>query len=539
MNILLINGSPKGKKSNTYRLASAFKEGLLSRIGYNSKVEELLLNQMEIKPCLGCFSCWNKTPGSCVIHDDMKTVIEKLLWADITIWSFPLYYFGVPGPLKMLIDRQLPMVLPFMVKDSETGSHPSRYDMSGKRHVLVSTCGFYTTHGNYESVRLMFDHVLGKDHYETIFCSQGELFRVPELAKRTDEYLGWVKQAGAEYADGKITDQTRTELDALLFAKETFEAMADASWGVEKETGAVVDESFTFTKQMAALYNKASYSGKDIIVEMYYTDLDKRYQLVLSAQGAEVIDNDFRPYTTRIETPYTVWKDIACGKISGEEALMQQKYKVQGDFSLMMHWDTYFGETGSAADPSTPSKGSPASKTNMLIMLVPWIVFWVAASIETITGSMVSVAVCAMMPLVFYRDKKTRYDVLSIAAVSLFGLALIAGSDPIIILPLSYLCFGLMWLLSCLTPIPLSAHYSANDYNGEKAFGNPLFIKTNAILTAMWGILYVITAIMTYVIIQTELASYLAIINNILPIFMGVFTAWFQKWYPQKVARGK
>ena len=30
----------------------------------------------------------------------MKDVINKLLWADITIWSFPLYYFNIPSKLK-------------------------------------------------------------------------------------------------------------------------------------------------------------------------------------------------------------------------------------------------------------------------------------------------------------------------------------------------------------------------------------------------------------------------------------------------------
>lgn len=105
-------------------------------------------------------------------------------------------------------------------------------------------------------------------------------------------------------------------------------------------------------------------------------------------------------------------------------------------------------------------------------------------------------------------------------------------------MPVSYLGFGLMWTASCFTKIPLTAHYSANDYNGESALENPLFIKTNLILTMMWGILYILTAVMTYFIMKTSFASYLAIINNILPIFMGIFTGWFQKWYPAKVARG-
>ena len=124
--ILLINGSPKGKKSNTYKLANAFIEGLKEE-QKELEVEEIYVNKLELNSCLGCFSCWNKTPGQCVIKDDMPGVIEKLLWADITIWSFPLYYFSVPGKLKTMIDRQLPMVLPFMDKSAESGSWSSRY----------------------------------------------------------------------------------------------------------------------------------------------------------------------------------------------------------------------------------------------------------------------------------------------------------------------------------------------------------------------------------------------------------------------------
>jgi len=92
-----------------------------------------------------------------VINDDMSRVIEDELWADIIIWSFPLYYFNVPGPLKNLIDRQLPMNLPFMTEREDgmgSGSHPSRYDMSGKRYILISTCGFYSAEKNYESVKV-------------------------------------------------------------------------------------------------------------------------------------------------------------------------------------------------------------------------------------------------------------------------------------------------------------------------------------------------------------------------------------------------
>lgn len=56
-----------------------------------------------------------------------------------------------------------------------------------------------------------------------------------------------------------------------------------------------------------------------------------------------------------------------------------------------------------------------------------------------------------------------------------------------VIVPLSYLCFGMMWLLSCFTPAALSAHYPKEDYNGDAAFKNPLLMKTNLILSLCWG----------------------------------------------------
>ena len=241
-------------------------------------------------------------------------------------------------------------MLPFMVTDSETGSHPTRYDMPNKKHIIISTCGFYTTRGNYESVDLMFDHFLGKNNYEKIYCSQGELFRVPELSKRTNEYLGYIKKAGEEFSSGNISKETKEKLSTLLYPKEKFEAMADASWGIEKETGEKLDRAYIFTKQMAALYNKSSFKGKEIVLEMDYIDIGKKYQIVLKKNGYEVLSDNFKQFTTKIETPFSVWNDVATGKISGEDAMMKGLYKVKGDFDLMIHWNKYFGSTEEQRD---------------------------------------------------------------------------------------------------------------------------------------------------------------------------------------------
>ena len=100
MKILAINGSPKGKRSNTWRLTSAFLEGITIQEENDGaqapEIETLNIGSLNIKPCLGCFSCWSKTPGKCCIHDDMQGVIDKILWADVVVWSFPCITLDCP-----------------------------------------------------------------------------------------------------------------------------------------------------------------------------------------------------------------------------------------------------------------------------------------------------------------------------------------------------------------------------------------------------------------------------------------------------------
>ena len=544
MNILLINGSPKGKNSNSLLLAMSFIDGIRDKSKEETvALEEMHVAAMRIEPCKGCFACWKSTPGKCCIADDMQEVIQKELWADVILWSFPLYYFNVPGMLKNLIDRQLPMNLPFMSNANKgygSGAHDSRYDMSSTRHVLISTCGFYSAQGNYDSVRAMFDHFLGKGNYDSIFCGQGELFRVKELSARTEEYLSLVKRAGAEYVSGGISEKTNEELSMMLFPKETFEKMADASWGVDKESGKNEDDDLIFTKQMAALYNKESYDGKDRVLEMNYTDLGRTYQILLGKEGSRFCKDGGLSATTRINTPFEVWQSISRGEIGGAEALGKHLYTVEGDFSLMIEWDRFFGNpSGEKKSDSTRMLAGELKKPSMMTMLIPWIAFWIAVSIEAYIGSAIALIITVLMPCVMRRFVFTVWDRISIAAVGILAVAANLSGEGDLCTNIGYLLFGLMWLGSCLTKEPLCAAYVKYNYGGESAHDNPLFMKTNYILAACWGILYVLTAVWTWFARQNGFGGALFFINNLVPVIMGIFTVWFEKWYPARFARGK
>lgn len=538
MKILVLNGSPKGERSNTYRLTGAFLDGV--RQVQQTDVEVLEVGKLHLLPCQGCFACWSKTPGKCVLQDDMSAVIEKLLSADMLIWSFPLYYFSIPGQLKLLIDRQLPMSLPFMT-DHASGGHPSRYDRSCQRQVVISTCGFYTADGNYDAVDAQFARLCGANGYSSIYCGQGELFRVPELRQRTDSYLEHVKQAGAEFARGAITEKTACALRQPLFPRAVFEQMADASWGVSREASAKPEAAQTtklspalaYTRQMAALYNPASWDGQDRVLEFFYADAEETYQIVLGKDGQYVLESNFLPCTTRIETPLSVWKRIGSGELNGQQAMMEHLYRVTGDFSVMLHWDEIFGMGAAASEASA----APRKKTNMMLMLLPWMAIWITLSIQARTGACIGLAVCGLLPFSFLKYRMTVFEACSMLAVgSICVLTLLDTLTLKVLLPVSYLLFGLMWGVTVFRPLPLTAHYSMNGYGGETTLQNPLFLRTNRILTACWAVLYLLTPIWTWHLMHTS-ASYLAgAFNSVLPILLGIFTAWFQRWYPAHYA---
>lgn len=81
-----------------------------------------------ISPCIGCFSCWNRTPGICAIHDGYENMGRLIHQAgEVTVIS-RYTYGGFSGSVKGVFDRCLGYVLPqFEVTKGET-HHKKRFD---------------------------------------------------------------------------------------------------------------------------------------------------------------------------------------------------------------------------------------------------------------------------------------------------------------------------------------------------------------------------------------------------------------------------
>lgn len=235
MNVLIINGSPRGQKSNSLRLSKAFAEGALDATG-EGELKVLDVSSLRIESCRGCFYCWQNKEGDCVIEDDQEQFLSSRVWADLTVWSFPLYYAGVPGHLKTAIDRQLSFSSPV-----KKANQPS---LKKKKQVVISTCGYGELKNSYDGVRALFAHLCEGGNYDAIFCAQGELLRQPlppfvpdQVARRIAGYVDTVRQAGRQWASVGITVETRRALDEPLIPIDVYESMAKAAGGKAAPSG--------------------------------------------------------------------------------------------------------------------------------------------------------------------------------------------------------------------------------------------------------------------------------------------------------------
>jgi multimeric flavodoxin WrbA len=112
-------------EGNTAMILNPFLEGMLEA---GSEVEVFYTKKLKIGACNGDMSCWFVNPGTCGQKDDMQMLLPKLKEADVIVWASPVYYAGATGPLKNLMDRQLPIHVM-----GKTGAKKQMI-------VLVSTC---------------------------------------------------------------------------------------------------------------------------------------------------------------------------------------------------------------------------------------------------------------------------------------------------------------------------------------------------------------------------------------------------------------
>lgn len=219
MKILVLNGSPKREKSDTMHITRAFLEGM-EEAG-TQEVEIINAVDKHIEYCTGCFACMHNG-GKCIHNDDMKAILDKILDSDLLVFSYPLYCYGMPAPLKAILDRVLPLSSMAMEKVGERYEHVGQADVSRLKYLMICGCGFPNSKHNFEAAVAQFQ-MMFPDNRTIITIPESPMFNAQTAEVVTKPRLALIRQAGSQYAGtGEIDASLLAQIQSPMIPEEMY-----------------------------------------------------------------------------------------------------------------------------------------------------------------------------------------------------------------------------------------------------------------------------------------------------------------------------
>lgn len=353
MKVLALNSSARvGDVSKTEIMLDSLVEGMRDA---GAEVEIINLAKKKIKYCIGCFTCWTKTPGICVHKDDMtKEIYPKYLECDLCILATPLYIYTVNAQMKTFLDRIIPCLEPFFVKKDGVTRHPLRHEMP--KVAFLSVAGF-PEESVFDQLKSYVNYLYKDRLVAEIYRTFSEQIRRPPT--RTGDILDATIQGGRELVkDMKISPETMARIQRPIIDFDKAAPIVNLSWQTCIDDGVIMgkfqkqkmiprpNSIETFLSLIHMAFNRKSagdartsmqYRFRGQVVGECYIIIDKGE--IIASHGS--IKN---PDLT-IDTPFEVWMDILTKKSDGAQMFMEGKYKAEGNTDILMKMSEFFGES--------------------------------------------------------------------------------------------------------------------------------------------------------------------------------------------------
>jgi multimeric flavodoxin WrbA len=346
MRIFALNSSPRsGAQSKTVMMLNPLIEGMRD---VGADVEVVNLHEKTIKNCIGCFTCWTKTPGRCIHRDDMTNeLFPKWLESDLVVYATPLYHYTVNAEMKAFIERTLPMLEPFFEQNENRTVHPLR--QKPPKAVVLSVAGFLEMS--------VFNHL--SDYANLLFGRHmglsAEIYRpaAESLSRMTDkkeEILAATNQAGRELVKSNcVSTETLDRIQQPIIDFKTFAITGNLFWktciaeGVtpkefqEKNMIPRPDSLENFMLLFPFGLNSKAVGERRAHLQFNFSgEVTGSCYFIIENGNINVKEGHRENPEISIESPFELWMDIMTGKADGQQMFLDQKYKVDGDLSLML-----------------------------------------------------------------------------------------------------------------------------------------------------------------------------------------------------------
>ena len=181
MNITILNGSLKGRGKELNGFLDSLEEGFREA---ENNVDHFRLMEMDLHFCTGCWSCWWKTPGRCATSDDAEQIFRSVINADLLVFASPLIAGFTSSGLKMITDRLIVLLHPYILLKNGEYHHHKRYDHYPDFGLILEKEAD-TDDEDIEIVKNIYDRFSINFHNKLRFMKFTDTDRVEEIVNET------------------------------------------------------------------------------------------------------------------------------------------------------------------------------------------------------------------------------------------------------------------------------------------------------------------------------------------------------------------
>ncbi|MBN1662046.1 MAG: NAD(P)H-dependent oxidoreductase [Deltaproteobacteria bacterium] len=355
MKVLALNSSARaGDVSKTEIMLDCLVEGMRDA---GAEVEIINLAKKKIKYCIGCFTCWTKTPGKCVHKDDMTgEIYPKYLECDLCVLATPLYHFTVNAQMKTFIERTLPMVQPFFVERDGVTMHPLRHEMPPA--VVISVAGF-PEESVFDQLKSYMNFLYGDRLVAQIYRASCEMLKTPPSGDTMKDILEATVQGGRELVKTmKISPRTLARIKKPMTSFNKMAPVGNLAWQTCIDEGVTMGQFQkrgmvprpnsieTYLAIMKMAFNRKKAGDARAVMQYRFTgQVEGDCYLKINKGKITAAPGSVKKPDLTIESPFEVWMDILTRRADGAQMLMEGRYKAAGNTELLMKMGDFFGES--------------------------------------------------------------------------------------------------------------------------------------------------------------------------------------------------
>jgi putative sterol carrier protein len=223
--------------------------------------------------------------------------------------------------------------------------------------VAVSVAGF-PEYSVFDELSSYMNYLFKDKLVAEIYRTSSEIMSVMLKEEKVRDALEAVRQGGRELVEAmKISDETMQRINQPISDFESMAPMANLYWQTcidEKVTPLEFKKKGlsprpnsleTYAAMMKVGFNKEKAGDTHAVMQFLFSgSVEGECYFKIEPGQFDVITGKVENPDLTISAPFELWMDILTGKADGQQMFVEQKYTVEGDVSLLMRMNEFFGE---------------------------------------------------------------------------------------------------------------------------------------------------------------------------------------------------